>query len=282
MPALAPNHFGPRTEGLRRRLALAHRQLLAYAVDIKQLLSRLQEREQELEKAQDAARFYAHQLENSLQAAQARTEELENAHNETVFRLFQATKLRDCETGVHLRCIATLSALLAEELGLPEDEVERIREASKLHDIGKIGIPDSILKKQGPLSADEWTTMRRHTIIGAGLLAGSTSPLLECAERIALHHHEHWDGSGYPHGLRGEAIPLAARIVTLCDHYDALRSERPYKPALDHPTVRKILLEGDRKTRPQHFDPQLLDAFKRLDDRFEKVWDDLRRTPLAA
>lgn len=277
---MSPTHglrsaFEHHTGSLRRRLAQAHRQILAYATDIKTLLSTLREKERELEKAEDALRFYTHEMESSLAASEQRAAELENAHLDTVFRLLQATKLRDTETGVHLRRIAHLVELVACEVGLGEEEARCIGEASKLHDIGKIGISDAILRKRGPLSNGEWAIMHQHTVIGAELLSGSPSPLLQRAERIALNHHECWDGSGYPYGLRGEEIPLEARIVMICDQYDALRSVRSYKPAYDHGSVCEILLHGDGKTRPQHFDPQLLALFRDLEGRFQEVWEEL-------
>lgn len=266
----------PHHSGLRRRLALAHRQVLAYATDIKTLLHRLRTKEQELEKVEAARRFYTHQMERSLKASEQRAAELETAHLDTVFRLLQATKLRDSETGLHLRRMAGLVELMACEAGLGTEEARCIAEASKLHDIGKIGIEDAILRKNGPLTSEEWVTMHQHTVIGAELLSGSPSPLLQRAERIALHHHECWNGAGYPYGLRGEEISLEARIVMLCDQYDALRSVRPYKPAHDHATVCDILINGDGKTHPAHFDPQLLALFRDLQPRFEKIWQDMR------
>src|SRR5262249_55439660 len=137
---------------------------------------------------------------------------------------------------------------------------------------GKIGIPYAVLHKQGPLTQAEWQLMQRHTHIGAQLLADSASPLVEMARQIALTHHERWDGSGYPHGLRGAAIPLAGRIVMLGDEYDALRSARPYKPALDHATTCAILLEGDGRMRPTHFAPCLLEAFQALQHAFVAIY----------
>ena len=263
------------TQAAKEHVARAEDRLLRYAADLASLRHRLEEREGQLAAAENELKAYALRLESSLAAAEKRAAELEAAQHDTVFRLLQAAKLRDCETGVHLKRISRLTALLAKAAGLDEDEVTRVAKAAALHDVGKIGVSDAILHKAGPLTAWEWTVMQQHTVIGAELLAGSPSPLMQCAQRIALSHHECWDGSGYPHGLAGEEIPFEARLVKLCDQYDALRSARPYKPALDHRAVCRILLVGDTKTRPEHFDPELLGLFERIEPRFEAIWEGL-------
>ena len=144
-----------------------------------------------------------------------------------------------------------------------------------MHDIGKIGVPDAILRKPEPLDEAEWKIVKTHPAIGASLLQGSVSPLLEVARQIALTHHENWDGSGYPRGLQGEDIPLAGRIVMLVDQYDALRSPRPYKLAFSHAKSYDIILHGDGRTRPEHFDPRLLDAFHSMHHELETIYDRL-------
>ncbi len=138
-----------------------------------------------------------------------------------------------------------------------EDEAEELRHAAVLHDVGKIGIPDAVLLKPGRLDADEIAVMRRHTAIGASILSGSSSPLMQLAETIALTHHERWDGTGYPAGLAGEAIPLPGRIAAICDVFDALLARRPYKErwSLDEALVEILSLAGT------HFDPELTRAF---------------------
>ncbi len=173
----------------------------------------------------------------------------------------------------HPERIGVLSGIVARRLGLAEEKARRIEAASVLHDIGKVGIDKTILNKPGPLDEREWVLMRKHTVIGWRLLDGPPSPLLRCARQIALHHHERWDGSGYPHTLAGERIPLAARIVMLCDQYDALRSLRPYKEPWDHETTRRILLEGNERTRPEHFDPRLLELFRSIHPELEAAWE---------
>jgi putative two-component system response regulator len=141
-----------------------------------------------------------------------------------------------------------------------------------MHDVGKIGIPDSILLKKGPLTSRQWSVMRTHAAIGAQMLAHGDSPYLQMGAQIAAAHHERWDGTGYPHGLKREEIPLAARLMTVCDVYDALRSVRPYKPAFDHARAVAIITEGDRRTKPMHFDPTVLDAFRRGAEAFRAIF----------
>ncbi len=189
-----------------------------------------------------------------------RTQELRETHLEVLRRLSRAAEHRDNETGAHLRRMSLLCGRLARAIGLTEPDAELVEQASLLHDLGKIGLPDDILHKPGRLTPEERTVMQRHTTIGAQLLAGSSSPLLQAAEEIARTHHERWDGGGYPAGLRGEDIPLAGRIAAICDVYDALLSSRPYKEAW---TVEAALghLESQRG---QHFDPALVDAFVEL------------------
>ena len=190
-----------------------------------------------------------------------RTAELHDAQLEIVRRLALAAEQRDEETGAHLDRISERCYELARAIGLPEAEAELIRHASVLHDVGKIGIPDRILLKPGALDPDEWEIMRSHAEVGASILAGSATPLLQLGETIALTHHERWDGGGYPRGLAGEAIPLAGRICAICDVYDALRSERPYKRAWS----REEALAEIARERGSHFDPKLVDAFLELE-----------------
>jgi HD-GYP domain-containing protein (c-di-GMP phosphodiesterase class II) len=183
--------------------------------------------------------------------------ELRAAQLEIVERLTQAAESRDEQTGNHIQRIGALCQRVAVELGMSRSDAVLLRHASAMHDVGKIGIPDHILLKPGPLDPDEWEVMKSHTTRGASILAGSSSPLLQMAETIARTHHERWDGSGYPEGLRGEDIPLVGRICAVCDVYDALMAVRPYKPAWSHERAIAEL----RSERGRHFDPQVLDAF---------------------
>lgn len=189
-----------------------------------------------------------------------RTRHINESRREIIYRLGRAAEFRDNETANHVVRMSHLSARLGKEAGMDEEEVEVLLQASPFHDIGKIGIPDNILLKPGKLNAEEWEVMKSHTEIGAEILSGSEWDLLVVAERIALTHHEKWDGSGYPKGLRGEDIPLEGRIVALCDVFDALTSERPYKNAWQVEAV-MVFIEENSGT---HFDPELVGLFKKI------------------
>jgi putative two-component system response regulator len=189
-----------------------------------------------------------------------RTRALEVAQAETLRRLAQAAEFRDDETGQHTRRVGAMAALIARQMQLPEEMVELIRQSAPLHDVGKIGIPDSVLLKPGRLSAEEFALMQRHTSIGANLLAGGLSGVAQMAEEIARCHHERWDGTGYPNGTAGEDIPLPARIVAVADFYDALSFARPYRTAWPKDA---IFLEIERENG-KHFDPTVVAAFFQL------------------
>ncbi len=204
--------------------------------------------------AREAAGRYSAELE---QAVRARTRELRETQLEIVQRLGQAAEWRDHETGMHIDRMSRLCQRLALAAGMSEEAAEMLLYAAAMHDVGKIGIPDRVLLKPGPLDPDEWEIMKTHTRIGADILSGSSSPLLRMAEEIALTHHERWDGSGYPRGLSGEEIPLVGRISAICDVFDALTSKRPYKEAW--PAA--VALEEVWAQRGRHFDPRLVELF---------------------
>jgi response regulator RpfG family c-di-GMP phosphodiesterase len=186
-----------------------------------------------------------------------RTEDLRRTQLEVIQRLAQAAEHRDQETGQHLDRIGRLSEALSLAAGMTPAEAEELRHASVMHDVGKIGIPDAVLLKPGGFDEDDWAVMRTHTRIGAAILAGSESRVVQLGETIAMTHHERWDGSGYPIGLVAEEIPLAGRICAICDVFDALLSRRPYKEPW---TLGEALAEIARQ-RGADFDPRLVDLF---------------------
>ena len=191
---------------------------------------------------------------------QVRTAELSTARREALEMLARAAEFRDDETGQHTKRVGELSAAIAERLGEPSEFVEIVRLAAPLHDVGKIAVPDSILLKPGKLNDEEMELMRRHTIVAEAVFAKMESPLMKLAKDIALNHHERWDGLGYPNGIAGELIPLAARVVSVADVYDALVNERPYKRAW---TNAEAFAEIEAN-RGSQFDPAVVDAFLQL------------------
>ncbi len=208
-----------------------------------------------------------------------RTKELADAvvmvkslSREVVQRLTAVAEFRDTDTGEHISRIGLYANKIAEALNMPSEFVESVTFASAMHDIGKIGIPDSILLKPGALTKEEFEVIKTHTTIGERMLAGSVHPDIRIAASVALNHHERWDGTGYPRGLKGEDIPIEGRICIICDQYDALMSKRPYKLALSHEETFRIITEGDGRTRPSHFDPEVLLAFVEVSSVFEQIY----------
>lgn len=195
---------------------------------------------------------------------------------ETVQRLTLVAEYKDDDARAHGKRISLYTELVARELGIVAKEAEVMCFASPMHDIGKVGIPDSILLKQGTLTPQEFEIMKTHTTIGGRILRGSGNPYLVSAEKFALYHHERWDGTGYPQELRGEEIPIEGRIMYLIDLYDALRSRRPYKPPFLHDVAVSIIVQGDYRSRPGHFDPTILEIFRANEDAFRSLFDDNR------
>lgn len=182
---------------------------------------------------------------------------LEGTQLETILKLGKAAEFRDDETGRHIERISEYVHILARALGLSKDQCATLKNAAPMHDVGKIGIPDGILLKPGRLTDDEFAIIKLHTVIGAKILSGTALPMLEAAKEIALSHHEKWDGSGYPLGLKGSAIPLSGRVVAIVDVFDAVTSDRIYKTAWQI----KDAVELITRQRGQHFDPDIVDTF---------------------
>jgi response regulator RpfG family c-di-GMP phosphodiesterase len=197
----------------------------------------------------------------------------ESAFEYTVFALARASEANDEDTGDHILRVGNYCALLARQLKMPEKFVQAIRIQAALHDVGKIHIPADILKKPEKLTSDEWREMKMHTVYGSKIIGGHQR--MSMADRIALSHHERFDGSGYPSGLVGEQIPIEARIMNLADQYDALRNSRCYKTGFDHETACRIIMEGDGLTLPQHLDPAILKAFKETQGQFAAIYETL-------
>jgi response regulator RpfG family c-di-GMP phosphodiesterase len=198
-------------------------------------------------------------------------DEAEAGAAHSVDSLLRIAAFHDEDASLHPQRVGEYCALLSAHLGLAEPFVRAIRLQARLHDVGNVNIPAEILKKEGSPDFQEWEIIRAHTRLGAEIIGGH--PRLAMARVIALGHHENWDGSGYPNWLRGEQIPLAARIAALADRYDVLRSARPYKPAIDHRSACELILHGNERTRPEHFDPAMLAAFQELAPRFAETYD---------
>ncbi len=198
--------------------------------------------------------------------------EVSELSREIIQRFTSVAEFRDTDTGAHIERIGIYCGKIAEELGMSNEYIEQITLASSLHDIGKIGIPDSILLKPSSLTKEEFEIMKTHTTIGARMFADSSHPFFQMAESIALNHHEKWDGTGYPRGLKGEDIPLEGRIVIICDQYDALMSKRPYKAAIEHEEAFRIITEGSERANPTQYEPKVLKAFEKVAPTFEAVY----------
>ena len=209
----------------------------------------------------------------ALESRDAAYKNMDNAYLEAVERIAITAELREPETENHIRRVRHYSLLMGEKISLDKSYARNLYYASLMHDVGVIGIPDSILFKRNGLTHDERETMKKHTLVGSKIFEGARSPVLIMAREITLTHHERYDGTGYPNGLKGQDIPLSGRIVALADTYDALRSKRHHKTAFSHENAIRILAQGDGKTMPQHFDPVLLDLFIKNNQEFAAIYD---------
>ncbi len=213
----------------------------------------------------------AHNEELEARVAQ-RTLALRDAYRDTITTMVRAAEFKDEETGNHVHRIGYFCRDIAQQMGMNATFCDTIFYASPMHDIGKIAIPDSILLKPGTFTASEWAVMKTHAALGALILSSGGSDYTRMGAKIAQNHHERWDGSGYPQGLRGDAIPLEARLMNIADQYDALRSRRPYKAAMDHASALQVITQGDGRTRVEHFDPAVLSAFLQCAPRWQEIY----------
>tara|TARA_B110000971_G_C19978600_1_gene486218 strand:- start:112 stop:1185 length:1074 start_codon:yes stop_codon:yes gene_type:complete len=233
-------------------------------------------RAEELVLLKRANRHYKAGLEADVQAKTLENRKLlsnlENAYEEALECLAVAAEYKDSETGNHISRVGEYAQLIAKELGWSKERQNLMLLAAPLHDVGKIGTPESILLKPGKLDSDEVEIMKQHTQNGYDILSKSKYPVMQAAANIARCHHERWNGGGYPRGIKGTEIPIEARITSLVDVYDALRSKRPYKPEFDQEKTLSIMLDGDGRTDPSHFDPELIDIFRKVAGKFDEIY----------
>jgi putative two-component system response regulator len=251
-------------------------QLFRYAEDIQTLFAErdmadMNEKDKnaaykQLERFNHDFNFLMEQKDKSYKA-------LESSHLDSLRRLAAAAEYKDDDTGVHIVRMSRFSALIARAYGKDETYCSLLEQASPMHDIGKIGIPDNVLKKPGKLTDEEWECMRKHPEYGANILSGSEVPVIMLAEEIALAHHEKYDGSGYPSQLKGEQIPLSGRIVALADFFDALTMGRCYRPAFSDEKALAMVKEN----RGTHFDPKVVDAFFLISDEIIQTRDKINK-----
>jgi len=213
------------------------------------------------------------QLKETLNELNLSQEKLKESYLDTIYRLTIISEYKDESTSSHILRTRHYCKLIASSLGWPERSVEAFSYASLMHDIGKVCIPAELLLKPAALTPEEFSLVKTHTTIGAQILKDSSSSFLQIAEKIAITHHEKWDGTGYPAGLKGEEIPLEGRMMLLADQYDSLRSARPYKLPRSHEEVVRVILDGDGRTDPGHFDPQILELFENNHKLFDRIFE---------
>lgn len=216
---------------------------------------------------------YNEQLEAEVKK---RTRDLDESFIDTIYRLTLAAEHKDSGTASHLKRVSHYTHFMAKEIGLGDKEADVMFHASPMHDVGKIGIPDNILKSEGAIESEDFEVMKLHTVIGSEMLAGSESEYLKSAARFAVSHHENWDGTGYPYGLKGEEIPIEGRAMIIVDRYDALRSKRPYKESFGHEKALSLLTAHEGRSSSDHFDPLILEAFQDNHMVFANIYEDCR------
>jgi len=241
-------------------------------VDMLELSIRLQNILQ-LKEYQDFLKNYNEKLEKTVEE---KTHELKSSFLDTIYRLTLAAEHKDKCTSSHLKRVSHYTSFLASEIGLSKKEAEVIFHASPMHDIGKIGIPDDILLSPSKLTEEEFETMKKHTLIGGDILSGSDSEYLKAAANFALYHHEHWDGTGYPHGLSGNDIPVEGRIMLMADRYDAIRSPRPYKEEYSHEKAMELIVSDSDRTVEGHLDPKIYGIFREKHKIFSDIYDEYK------
>ena len=259
-----------RYKALEKELSNANTQSIKYAHDLSAMFRNAKAQKTELSNANRQLKKYANDLRKTISVLKSVNNELQEAYYDTVQRLVLAVEYKDEFTGQHIVRMSRYSALIAEKSGLPERDVLNILYAAPMHDVGKIGIPDSIITSPNKLTPNEFAIMKRHTIIGAEILANAKSQILIIARQIALSHHEKWNGAGYPYGLKAEKIPLVGRIVALADTFDVLTSKRSYKDPFPIDYAADII----KKESGSHFDPALVDVFMKNLDELVKIHAD--------
>jgi len=249
-------------------------QLKKYAQDLAEVYKSEKAKRKELQGAKEQLLIYADDLKKTILGLKVAHKETQEAYLDTIFRLVLVAEYKDEDTGDHIKRMSLYSVLIAKKLGLSDKEVQNILYAAPMHDVGKVGIPDSILIKKGKLTKEEFDIIKTHSTIGAKILSNSKSDIIKTAEQIALTHHEKWNGKGYPQGLSGKKIPLVGRIVCLADTFDALTTKRPYKDPYPVEFACKII----KKERGKQFDPDVADVFLENIDEVIKIEAELGST----
>ncbi|MCZ6893610.1 MAG: HD domain-containing protein [Gammaproteobacteria bacterium] len=259
-----PVPFAPDVEQLVAPIA----RVVGHSIERAEMLDQIRHKNKTL-------RVRNRQLDEQRERIAALQEETEEAFQVSVTLLARAAEIHDEETGNHIIRVNEYSYYLAKLAGMPDPWCDDIRYSAQLHDVGKMSVDSAVLKKKGSLDEAEREEMDRHTIYGYQILSASSR--LSFGAEIALHHHEKWDGTGYPNRVKGEAIPISARIVQIADIYDALRAERPYKPSFSHKKSVDIITKGDDRIDPaKHFDPRLVGLFADHHKEFDKIWLSLK------